>query len=156
MTPAVSRWVASWPSPCPVAFVEERIKVVLRAGVAGDALTYVIETPAGDIAGWIEFRRDAERRARASVGYWLGEAHQGRGLMSEVLPVALEQAFAALGVDTIEASLQPANLSSRAVLEKCGMIYAGDRTIYAPSRERDELCASFELSRDLLSKAANK
>ena len=147
MTPGVSRWVASWPSPCPPRFVEERIEAALRAQAAGTALTYVIETAAGDVAGWIGFYAPAEQPRCATVGYWLGEAHQGRGLMSAVLPVALNRAFAALDIDSIEAGLQPANLSSQAVLKKCGMAYTGERTIYASARERDELCAFFELRR---------
>jgi len=147
MTPEVSRWVASWPSPCPAGFVEDRIKAAARAEAAGKALTYVIETAEGDVAGWIGFYAPAERPRCATVGYWLGEAHQGRGLMSAVLPVALAQAFAALDIDSVEAGLQPANLSSQAVLKKCGMVAAGERTVYASARKRDELCAFFEVNR---------
>jgi [ribosomal protein S5]-alanine N-acetyltransferase len=155
MTPNVSRWVASWPSPCTTSFVEQRVEEALRAQAAGTALTFVIETAAGAVAGWVGFRRDAAHPRRASVGYWLGEAHQGQGLMSEILPAALQHAFAALDLDIVEAGLQPSNLGSQAVLKKCGMRYVGDRTVHAPARQRDELCAYFEVARKTQNSAIN-
>jgi ribosomal-protein-alanine N-acetyltransferase len=56
----------------------------------------------------------------ASVGYWIGEPHAGRGHMTEALRAVLPFAFGTLGLNRLEAACQPNNGPSRRVLEKVG------------------------------------
>jgi ribosomal-protein-alanine N-acetyltransferase len=55
----------------------------------------------------------------ASVGYWVDEAHQGRGLATAALELTCAQALAR-GLHRVEASTQLGNVVSQRVLERCG------------------------------------
>ena len=145
MTPGISALVASWPIPFTSAMAYGRIQDARTAAFAGSALPCVIEGRADRaLLGWIGVTR---AEGRGSLGYWLGEEHQGRGLMQEAVPVVVAAAFRLLGVDAIEAAAQPGNAASLAVLRGCGMVLTGERTIFAPARNRDELCVVYEIAR---------
>lgn len=55
----------------------------------------------------------------ASVGYWVDEAHQGRGLASAALELTCDQALDR-GLHRVEAGIQEGNAASQRVLERCG------------------------------------
>ncbi|MBV1858477.1 MAG: GNAT family N-acetyltransferase [Nannocystaceae bacterium] len=61
----------------------------------------------------------------AYVGYWIGKAHQRRGLMTEALALGLRHAFEGMGLHRIEANLQPGNRASRALVCKLGFVQEG-------------------------------
>lgn len=146
MTPTVSSWVASWPSPLSPDAARERITKARNAARRGDALPMVIAHRDSDNAiGWVAVNRSAEDPARGGFGYWLGEAFHGRGYMREAAPTALRMGFE-MRVATIKAGAQLANAPSIAVLKACGMRRVDDRMIYAPARARDELCAWYEIT----------
>lgn len=145
MTSAVSAWVAAWPVPFTPAMAVERILTARAAAFARTALPCSIERRAdGALLGWISVRRDGDRGV---LGYWLGEAHQGRGIMREAVPALIRAAFRLLEVEVLEAAAQLGNAASFAVLRACRMAPAGERMIFAPSRGRDELCLVHEVSR---------
>lgn len=56
----------------------------------------------------------------ASLGYWMGERHAGKGYMSEAVCVLLPHAFDTLRLHRIEAASMPHNGRSIALLEKVG------------------------------------
>lgn len=56
----------------------------------------------------------------ASLGYWIGAPHAGRGFMTEAVRAALQFAFVTLGLNRLEAACLPTNLASTRVLEKAG------------------------------------
>jgi len=56
----------------------------------------------------------------AWLGYWLGEAHTGRGLATEGVDVALRYAFRTLGLHRVEANVRPENAPSIALLTRLG------------------------------------
>lgn len=64
-------------------------------------------------------QQDVERYS-AEIGYWLGEAHWGRGLMTEVVRRFTEHAFANFDLCRIYANVFEWNPASRRVLEKAG------------------------------------
>ena len=71
MTPAVSRNLGRWPSPCSVDHAAEKVAQALDAMGRGEAVVDVL-TLDGAVAGWIDgFLRPGT--GRASIGYWLGE-----------------------------------------------------------------------------------
>jgi RimJ/RimL family protein N-acetyltransferase len=54
------------------------------------------------------------------LGYWLGEPHWGKGIMSEAVKHLLEAAFATRAYPRIKSRALKTNLASRNVLEKAG------------------------------------
>jgi ribosomal-protein-alanine N-acetyltransferase len=60
------------------------------------------------------------RHGRAEIGYALARAHWGRGYMSEALPALLRFAFGTLGLNRIEADVDPRNAASLKSLERLG------------------------------------
>jgi len=148
MTPAVSRWVASWSVPFTPAMAAERIADSRRAFLEAKALPCVIERRAdGVLLGWIAVTRGNADACRAMLGYWMGEAHHGHDYMREAAPAVVGLAFRSLGLDVIEAAAQPENEASFAVLISCGMTPAGERTIFALARSRDELCLLYKVAK---------
>lgn len=59
-------------------------------------------------------------RVSAEVGYWLGEAHWGRGIASEALDAMAEHIFATTGILRLFATVFSHNAASMRVLEKAG------------------------------------
>jgi [ribosomal protein S5]-alanine N-acetyltransferase len=64
--------------------------------------------------------------AQAGVlGYWIGEAHAGQGLMGEALLAALNLGFGALALNRLEAATLPENEPSRRLLLRAGFAEEG-------------------------------
>ena len=85
------------------------------------ASTYWCIEVGGEAAGGIGLSRgeDVERYS-AELGYWLGEAHWGRGIVSEAVAAVTDYAFAELGVHRMFALPYAHNRASARVLEKSG------------------------------------
>ena len=62
---------------------------------------------------------------RAELGYWLGSAWQGRGLMSRAVHALGSYCFAALGLNRLELRAAVENKKSRAIAERLGFKYEG-------------------------------
>ena len=60
-----------------------------------------------------------------TVGYWMGEAHAGRGLMTEAVGLLARHAFTTLHLHRLEAACLPDNVRSRRLLEKVGFAREG-------------------------------
>ena len=56
----------------------------------------------------------------ASVGYWIGAPHVGRGHMTDAVKACIPFGFATLGLHRLEAACLPHNRPSQRVLEKTG------------------------------------
>ena len=146
MTPGVSSWVASWPSPFTLEMAAARIETVRRAASEGRAMPLaVVERDTGATVSYVGVFRDAKKLQRAILGYLSGEDYQGRGIMREAAPAAVGVAFLHLAVDEIEAHARPENAASLAVLRRCGMMPRGERSIYVPARQREELCLVYAI-----------
>ena len=61
----------------------------------------------------------------ATLGYWIGERHAGRGLMGEALDLYLRRAFETLGLHRVEANVRPENTPSRALVRGRGFFLEG-------------------------------
>lgn len=59
------------------------------------------------------------------IGYWLDEAHTGRGLMTSAVRALLDHAFTTLGLNRVEIRASPGNHASQAVCERLGFIREG-------------------------------
>ncbi len=64
----------------------------------------------------------------AEVGYWIGEEHWGKGIMSAVVPAFVAWAWKTFGILVrIEAEVYDRNAYSRRILEKAGFQYEGTK-----------------------------
>ena len=61
----------------------------------------------------------------AYLGYSLGVLYTGKGYMTEAIQLILHHAFENLGLHRIEANVQPHNLASIKVLQRCGFTKEG-------------------------------
>lgn len=65
------------------------------------------------------FQSDIYRQS-AEVGYWLGEAYWGRGIMSKAVGRVVEHAFSDLSLNRVFARVHEENTASIKTLEKAG------------------------------------
>lgn len=146
VTPAITRWMASWTFPLTASLAEDRIKSAQTAAVARRAMCCIIEAERV-LAGWIEIGQSETDPGTGALSYWIGEAHQGRGYAREAASSLMPKAFAFLRLNTIEAGTQPENFGSLGVMRALGMRYVGERSVFATARERNEMCSYFALDR---------
>jgi RimJ/RimL family protein N-acetyltransferase len=80
----------------------------------------------GEAAGGVGlFLQEDVSRFTAEIGYWLGEAHWNRGLMTEVVRRFTDYAFASFDLNRIYANVFAWNTGSIRVLEKAGYAFEG-------------------------------
>lgn len=91
-----------------------RLRFGLRLKVGG----------ARDLVGCCELF-DFENQYQAEIGYWIGSAHQGRGLMTEAVRAVVGHAFGTMGMGRICAKTSTRNLASIAVLRNAGFAQEG-------------------------------
>ncbi|MEL6474115.1 MAG: GNAT family protein [Pseudomonadota bacterium] len=77
----------------------------------------------------------------AGLGYWLGDAFKGDGLMTEAVVGVCSWAFQSLGLYRIEAGTVPENTASQAVLRRAGFKEEGRARGYLEinGRRRDHV-----------------
>lgn len=80
----------------------------------------------GEAAGaaGIIFQQDVYSQT-GELGYWLGEEHWGRGIVSEAVKAMVQHAFQDLGLRRVYARIFSNNLASKRVLEKAGFQFEG-------------------------------
>lgn len=61
----------------------------------------------------------------ATVGYWLGSGHVGKGLMTASLAAVVPFAFDVLMLHRLDAAVMPSNVPSIRVLERAGFVNEG-------------------------------
>ena len=75
----------------------------------------------GEAVGGIGLEPMSDVRIKnGSIGYWLGQAHWGKGLVSAALPKIIEYAFANFDWVRLQAMVYQGNTRSMRVLEKAG------------------------------------
>ena len=122
---AVTRFLPypTWKTAADAQFWFERM-AALQA--AGGTAQYVIEHRAlSRVIGSCLLFRHEPASARAEVGYVLGRAHWGQGLMLEAMRGLVGHAFDTLGLRRLEADVNPRNLPSVRLLERLGFVREG-------------------------------
>lgn len=114
---------ASWRSADDASAWFERMR---NLEAAGASCQYVVVDKALDHAiGTALLFRWEPASARAELGYVLGRAHWGRGVMHEALTALIGFAFDGLQLNRIEAEVNPANAPSLALLKRLGFQQEG-------------------------------
>ena len=111
-----------FPHPYTLADAETWVE---RAGAEVPPTQLAIEVD-GEAAGGIGIflQRDVERRS-AELGYWLGEAHWGKGVMTEAVRGYTALAFETFDLLRIYGVVFEWNPASCRVLEKAGYVLEG-------------------------------
>ena len=103
-----------------------RVRWARKSSKAGQAYQFFIfdkfETLLGSIT--IENIRKGPSNA-ATLGYWLGKKHTGKGFMKESVLAIIDFCFNKLNISRLEAATLPENKPSRGLLEKVGFKYEG-------------------------------
>jgi ribosomal-protein-alanine N-acetyltransferase len=74
----------------------------------------------GSVIGTCGFHGWAKNHCKIGIGYELTPEYWQQGIMTEVIPKIIEFGFNNLGLNRIEAFVEPENIGSRKVLEKVG------------------------------------
>lgn len=123
---------------------------------AGTDYSFFIFTSGPDseeLVGGITLSNVRRRAAQfVNLGYWMGHAFAGKGLMTEAVGLVIPFCFDTLGLHRIHAAFLPDNQASRRVLEKNGFREEGyaenylqidgrwaDHVLFGLTRERYDL-----------------
>jgi ribosomal-protein-serine acetyltransferase len=79
----------------------------------------------GRIAGIASYHRIDWQNRNTSLGYWLAEEHQGRGLVTASCRVLVDHAFAALNLHRLAIACATGNVRSRAIPQRLGFVHEG-------------------------------
>jgi len=80
----------------------------------------VAEAGSDRCVGMASYHDGHIRSRRASIGYFIAPAEQGKGLGTEAVSAVLEHCFGALGMHRLEAYVRPENVASRRLVERLG------------------------------------
>ena len=113
-----------FPHPYAVADAERYISFVTGPEVGRD-INLCVEVD-GEAAGSISllFKHDVSRRS-AEIGYWVGKAHWGRGIVTAAVRALTEYGFAHCDVVRIYALVFAPNEASAQVVRKAGYEFEG-------------------------------
>ena len=120
--PEMARWTRV---PVPFGHADADAWIAGRAQdwAAGTGeLTFVIET-GGVLVGQVGLRPDGE--GAAEIGFGLGAAHRGQGVMSRAVRLAVAWAFASFDIQVVHWRAQVGNWTSRRVAWACGFTMEG-------------------------------
>jgi ribosomal-protein-alanine N-acetyltransferase len=145
----VSRWTGSVPYPYTEAAGRDWIGRVRRAHEEGRGRSFAVALRESDrLIGSVGFDGSSgDGSDEPALGYWLGQNYWGRGYASEAVAALLEHGFRTLGLATIRAYTDPANLRSQRVLLRCGLVYAGDIELLEPTRGGARRAPLFRIAR---------
>jgi ribosomal-protein-alanine N-acetyltransferase len=104
-----------------------------------DYASYVERAGRENVAMFLAFRRSDQaligflniseiirgKLQQAFLGYGGVAEFGGRGYMTEAMDLVLRVAFVRLRLHRLEANIQPANVASRALAERCGFVCEG-------------------------------
>jgi [ribosomal protein S5]-alanine N-acetyltransferase len=105
---------------------EERIAKDLAGTAKGEHLRLALETRESHVVvGECCLFHFIEESRRAEVGYALSADHLNQGYMNEALRALMEHAFSAIGLNRVEADIDPRNEGSARTLERLGFTKEG-------------------------------
>lgn len=143
------QWLRPWEPTAPLSWSDRHTKTnfrrMLRAlrrrANAGLCLPFAVLVD-GELAGQLTIDNVVHGVMRSGqLGYWIGEAHAGRGHMSAAVAVAIEHSFGPVGLHRVQADIRPENAPSRALVAGLGFREEGrfDRYLDIDGEWRDHL-----------------
>ncbi|MDK9736939.1 GNAT family N-acetyltransferase [Vibrio sp. D404a] len=115
----LSQWLA-WPPHCQT---EQDFRIFIQRSLhdyaEGKSMTCAIVYQDA-IVGNCSFNTINHDLKKATVGYWLSESQQGKGIVTQVVTKLIKIAFEELDMEKVEISAAVENTASRAVCERLG------------------------------------
>ncbi|NHO31242.1 8-oxo-dGTP diphosphatase MutT [Acetobacter fallax] len=142
----VIRMLSRLPFPYPHELAVDWIAGTARQADEGTAWHFAIIDPAGSLVGCVGLTLHQGGR-RASLGYWIGRNHWGRGIASLAADRVCRWALANLPLDGLEAKTAQDNIASAAVLRRVGFRQTGTATMPFMARGGDIPVLTFEAVR---------
>ena len=125
--------IAGWPAHKSL----EESQAVIRDVFQGPECYAICELGRDRAIGAVELMLNGstnmtDREDECELGYWLGEAYWGRGIMTQAVRQICEEAFRRFQLLRIDAEPFAGNAASRSVLEKAGFTLEGimRRSVY--------------------------
>ncbi|NHN84661.1 8-oxo-dGTP diphosphatase MutT [Acetobacter musti] len=142
----VIRMLSRLPFPYPHELAEEWIASTVKQAEDGSGYHFAITDQDGALAGCVGLTLVPGTR-RASLGYWLGRRHWGRGIASLAADRICRWALANLPLDALEAKAAQDNAASCAVLRRVGFRQTGTGTLPFMARGGEIPVFTFEAGR---------
>jgi RimJ/RimL family protein N-acetyltransferase len=114
---------ATWRSMADAQAWLQRMNGIQATGLARQFVVVLKST--GIAIGTCLLFRFEEGSARSELGYVLGRAHWGQGLMHEALEALIGCAFGTMGLRRLEAEVDTRNLTSARLLQRIGFTREG-------------------------------
>lgn len=106
--------------------VQEMIKLFEKLSEENEAIRYsIIELESNKIIGTCGFNFFDANNSKVEIGYDLNKCFWGKGYAKEAITYLIGYAFNDLGINRIEAKIEPQNLSSITLIEKLNFTYEG-------------------------------
>ncbi|SEG78414.1 GNAT family N-acetyltransferase [Paenibacillus sp. UNC499MF] len=100
------------------------IRSTLQAFAEGKTLAAAIMVR-GELAGVIDYHAIVPAHGRAEIGYWLGQAHQGQGIMTRACRAFIGYGWSGMNLNRIVIMADVENAASRAIPERLGFTLEG-------------------------------
>jgi ribosomal-protein-serine acetyltransferase len=121
----LARWLP-WAAGLTFEGSVEFIRTVRRQEASNDGFQAALVSE-GRIVGIAGFHSVNWPHRSTTIGYWLAEAHQGRGLMSRAVRALVDHAFGVWDLHRVEIQAAVDNHRSRAIPERLGFREEGVR-----------------------------
>ena len=123
--PEVTKYL-TWPTHSDISVTQKFMESRLEGYAKSDFYSWAMELKAtGQVIGTIGPVRQQEDVAMVEIGYAMGRAWWGQGLMTEALRRVIRFFFEEIGVNRVAARHDPRNPGSGRVMQKAGMTYEG-------------------------------
>jgi ribosomal-protein-serine acetyltransferase len=116
------RWLPWLDVTKAVADTETFIELALHQYAAGQSLTAVILYDRA-IVGVVGYNQIDRQQSIGHIGYWLGAAYQGQGLMTASCQVLIEHGCQVLKLDRVSIACATGNHPSKAIPQRLGFTY---------------------------------
>ena len=104
---------------------ESRVAHCVAARERGEEFAFGIFDRCGELLGCVGLNQLDPAKRSANLGYWIGEAHRGRGLATDAAREIAAFGFGELRLARIEIATLPHNAASQRVATKLGAACEG-------------------------------
>ncbi len=140
----VQQWLTQPPFPYERKDGETYLAIVRANHATAHPTAFVIADRRSDLAlGTVSVDIDGE--GTGELGYWLGRAHWGGGIMKEAAAALLRHALSHPSLRRLVAVTDPENARSQRVLAACGLVDRGLCDRPKPSRRGATQLRHYEL-----------
>ncbi len=124
-------------------FIEQRATSTDKSSVFA-----IVEADSGILVGVCGLHANHEQLDLPYMGYWLGEAHWGKGYATEAARALVDFFFKAGSHDELLVSVLANNVASRRVIEKCGGRFWKSGVTTTTALEGEQKIDHFRITRE--------